>query len=141
MTDFDSKKFRFQSVNITDFETKKKILLKLLPDLVCVRCKSIPRPEGPFKERYSCTKETHTLCGSCKTLKCPCCGGKVTKFPHQIITTLLEDLPYACINYVEGCREILMLDKDLENHENECRYRKIDRPNIFICWMKGLKIK
>lgn len=124
-----------------DFESKKQVLLKILPDLTCVRCKSVPNKGGPRRDRHSCVKQAHTICGACKDKKCPCCGSKVTQTPNPVFVGLIEDLPLACNNYQYGCKEIMGQHDDVREHEIAvCRYRKVttSNANIFKMWMKGI---
>ena len=57
--------------------SKSKELLRLIPDLQCHNCKSVPGPNENQKNRYSCLNEnsSHILCEEHKN-KCPC-GSKV----------------------------------------------------------------
>ena len=57
--------------------SKSKELLRLIPDLQCHNCKSVPGPKENQKNRYLCLNEnaSHILCEEHKT-KCPC-GSKV----------------------------------------------------------------
>ena len=57
--------------------SKSKELLRLIPDLQCHNCKSVPGPNENQKNRYSClnANASHILCEEHKT-KCPC-GSKV----------------------------------------------------------------
>ena len=107
-----------------------------MPDLVCVKCKAVPRPVGPLKERYSCSREAHSFCANCRKSSCRVCGGKVMKIPNRVLTLLLEDMPYACQYFKDGCREIHDLET-LHEHEYDCNYRIVYRPNIFMEWMRA----
>ena len=58
--------------------SKNKELLRLIPDLQCHDCKSVPGPNENQKNRYSCFDASHILCEEHKA-KCPC-GSKVKNF-------------------------------------------------------------
>ena len=58
--------------------SKNKELLRLIPDLQCHDCKSVPGPNENQKNRYSCFDASHILCEEHKA-KCPC-GSKVKIF-------------------------------------------------------------
>ena len=70
------------------FLSKSKELLRLIPDLQCHDCKSVPGPNEKQKNRYSCMDASHILCEEHK-VKCPC-GSKVNKFikPSMFCFTL-----------------------------------------------------
>ena len=108
--------------------SKSKELLRLIPDLQCHNCKSVPGPNENQKNRYSCLNAngSHILCEEHKT-KC-LCGSKVGKSPSPFIAKFLQDLPWMCQNYKTGCREIKMNVEDLEHHQGNCIYRQVFCP-------------
>lgn len=112
---------------MAEFQIKSKQLLKLLPELQCRECKDVPGPEGTKKNRYYCMDESHALCEKHKT-RCPC-GSLVGKKPSPTIAKLLQDLPWMCQNYENGCREIKMDGEELEHHQGECIFRKVFCPD------------
>ena len=63
---------------MSGLHSKSKELLRLIPDLQCHDCKSVPGPNENQKNRYSCIDSSHILCEEHKT-KCPC-GSKVNNF-------------------------------------------------------------
>ena len=109
--------------------SKSKELLRLIPDLQCHNCKSVPGPNENQKNRYSCLNAngSHILCEEHKT-KC-LCGSKVGINPSPLIAKVLQDLPWMCQNYKTGCREIKMNGEDLERHQEKCIYRLVFCPN------------
>ena len=109
------------------FLTKCKQLQKLMPELQCHKCSHVPGPNGKQKNRYSCIDSSHTLCEKHK-IKCPC-GSLVGKSPSPVIAKLLQDLPWMCQNYKNGCREIKMNVEDLKHHQGKCIYRNVFCPN------------
>jgi len=106
--------------------SKSKELLRLIPDLQCHDCKSVPGPNENQKNRYSCVNGSHILCEEHKA-KCPC-GSKVGTTPSPFIAKVLQDLPWMCENYKTGCQEIKMNVEDLEHHQRKCIYRKVFCP-------------
>ena len=110
------------------FLSKHEELLRLIPDLQCYICKNVPGPNGTQTNRYSCFDSSHTLCEEHKT-EC-LCGSKVGKSPSPIIANLLQNLPWMCQNYKNGCREIKMNVKDLDHHQLKCIYRHVFCPRI-----------
>ena len=110
------------------FLSKCEELLKLIPDLQCRKCKNVPGPNGNQKNRYSCIDSSHTLCEEHKN-KC-LCGSKVGKCPSPVIANLLQNLPWMCQNYNNGCREIKMNVEDLDHHQTKCIYRHILCPHV-----------
>ena len=63
--------------------SKSKELLRLIPDLQCHDCKSVPGPNENQKNRYSCVDASHMLCEEHKA-ECPC-GSKVKNFIRPAI--------------------------------------------------------
>ena len=112
------------------FLSKCKQLQKLMPELQCHMCSNVPGPNGKQKNRYSCIDSSHTLCENHK-FKCPC-GSWVGKSPSPVIAKLLQNLPWMCQNYKNGCRQIEMNVVDLDHHQRECAYRKVFCPQI-VC--------
>ena len=110
------------------FLSKCEELLRLIPDLQCHKCKNVPGPNGTQKNRYSCTNSAHTLCEEHKTICL--CGSKVGKSPSPVIANLLQNLPWMCQNYNNGCREIKMNVEDLDHHQGKCIYRNILCPHV-----------
>jgi len=108
--------------------SKSKELLRLIPDLQCHDCKSVPGPNENQKNRYSCVDASHFLCEEHKT-ECPC-GSKVGTTPSPFIAKVLQDLPWMCENYKTGCQEIKMNVEDLEHHQRKCIYRKVFCPTL-----------
>ena len=109
------------------FLSKCEELLKLIPDLQCYKCKNVPGPNGTQTNRYSCFDSSHTLCEEHKT-EC-LCRSKVGKSPSPIIANLLQNLPWMCQNYKNGCREIKMNVEDLGHHQGKCIYRQVFCPH------------
>ena len=89
--------------------------------------------EGPVhtldKDRYSCTDAAHTLCEEHKA-KCPC-GSFVGKIPSPFIAKFLQDKPWMCQNYKNGCLESKMDLVDLEHHRVKCIYRQVFCPRVY----------
>ena len=110
------------------FLSKCDDLLKLIPDLQCHNCKNVPGPNGNQKNRYSCIDAAHTLCEEHRN-EC-LCGSKVVKIPSPVIANLLQNLPWMCQNYRNGCREIKMNVEDLDQHQDQCIYRQAFCPNF-----------
>ena len=110
------------------FLSKCDDLLKLIPDLQCHNCKNVPGPNGNKKNRYSCIDAAHTLCEQHKN-EC-LCGSKVVKIPSPVIANILQNLPWMCQNYRNGCREIKMNVEDLDQHQDQCIYRHAFCPNF-----------
>ena len=93
-----------------------QLLENMIESLTCFQCQAIP---GKNKDkRYSCHKNSHQLCETCKS-KCKC-GSSVMKCPNLIVEKLLQDLPIFCRNYRRNCRQIFHELKDLEEHEKTC---------------------
>ena len=109
------------------FLSKCKQLQKLIPELQCHKCSNVPGPNWKQKNRYSCIDSSHTLCEKHK-FKCPC-GSLVGKSPSPVIAKLLQNLPWMCQNYKNGCREIKINVVDLNHHQGKCIYRKVFCPN------------
>ena len=110
------------------FLSKCDDLLKLIPDLQCHNCKNVPGPDGNKKNRYSCIDAAHTLCEEHRNICL--CGSKVVKIPSSVIANLLQNLPWMCQNYRNGCREIKMNVEDLDQHLDQCIYRQAFCPNF-----------
>ena len=113
--------------------TKCEELLGLISELQCHECKDVPGPNGNQKNRYSCFDASHTLCEEHKK-KCPC-GSKVGKRPSPVIAKLLQNLPWMCQNFKNGCLDSKMNIQDLDHHQNECIYRKVFCPKL-VCKVK-----
>ena len=64
------------------FLSKSQELLRLIPDLQCHGCKSVPGPKDNQKNRYSCMDSSHILCEEHK-VECPC-GSKVKNFIKSV---------------------------------------------------------
>ena len=96
-----------------------QLLENMIEYLKCHKCQAIP---GPNKDkRYSCHKNSHQLCESCRS-KCKC-DSSVMETPNLIVEKLLQDLPVYCRNYRRKCRQICDEVKDLEEHEKICDFR------------------
>ena len=108
------------------FLSKCEAFLTLIPDLQCHFCQNVPGPNN--NNRYSCIDAAHTLCEDHKT-KCPC-GSWVGKSPSPLIAKLLQNLPWVCQNYKNGCRESKIDVKDLDHHEGKCIYRQVFCPRV-----------
>ena len=106
--------------------SKSKELLRLIQDLQCHDCKSVPGPNEKQKNRYSCVDASHILCEEHKA-ECPC-GSTVGTTPSPFIAKVLQDLPWMCQNYKTGCQEIKMNVEDLEHHQRKCIYRQVFCP-------------
>jgi len=106
--------------------SKSQELLRLIPDLLCHHCKSVPGPNENQKNRYSCMDASHILCEEHKHF-CPC-GSQVGTTPSPFIAKVLQDMPWMCQNYKAGCQEIKMNVEDLEHHQRKCIYRKVFCP-------------
>ena len=52
----------------------------------------------------------------------------VGKKPSTAFAKLVEDLPWLCQNYENGCREIKTDGEELEHHQGECIFRKVFCP-------------
>jgi len=118
------------------YRYKCDLLLKHIPDLQCHKCKDVPGPNFlnvDRKSRYFCIDKSHALCENDKT-KCPC-GSVVGKIPSLIVTKLLQDLPWMCQNYKNGCREINKDIEELEHHHENCIFRRVLCP-YFYCSSK-----
>jgi len=116
------------NVAMTNLESKRLELLKILPELQCHECKDVPGPNGYDKNRYSCMKGSHVLCEKHRVKKCPC-GSKIAKKPSSIIAKLLQDLPWMCQNYKNGCREFKMDVEGLDIHHRKCIFRPVFCPD------------
>ena len=114
---------------MANYRAKCQELLRFIPDLQCHKCKDVPGPNRNEKNRYSCVNSSHMLCEKDK-LKCPC-GSLVGKNPSAIIAKLLEDLPWMCQNYKNGCRKIKQNINELEFHQQKCIFRKVYCPHLF----------
>ena len=111
-----------------NYPVKCKELLRFIPDLQCHKCKDVPGPNGNEDNRYSCVDSSHMLCEKDR-FECPC-GSLVGKTPSPIIAKLLEDLPWMCQNYKNGCREIKKNIGELEFHQRKCVFRKVYCPKL-----------
>ena len=95
-----------------------QLLENMIESLKCYKCQAIP---GPNKDkRYSCHKNSHQLCETCRP-KCKC-NSSVMKTPNLIVEKLLQDLPVYCRNYRRNCRQIFDEVKDLEEHQKNCEF-------------------
>ena len=110
------------------FLSKREELLQFIPYLQCYKCKNVPGPNGIQKNRYSCIQASHTLCEEHKN-GCPC-GSFVGNSPSPVIAKLLQNLPWMCQYYMNGCREISMNVEELGHHHGKCIYRPVFCPNI-----------
>ena len=110
------------------FLSKREELLQLIPYLQCHKCRNVPGPNGIQKNRYSCIQASHTLCEEHKN-GCPC-GSFVGNSPSPVIAKLLQNLPWMCQYYMNGCREISMNVEELGHHHGKCIYRPVFCPNI-----------
>ena len=110
------------------FRSKCEALLKIIPDLQCHVCRAVPGPRNNQKHRYFCSNisESHALCHRHADL-CPC-GFPVGGEPSPLVANLLQNFPWMCQNYTNGCREILEAVEDLEHHQGECNFRKVYCP-------------
>ena len=113
---------------MANYRAKCQELLRFIPDLQCHKCKDVPGPNRNEKNRYSCVNSSHMLCEKDK-FKCPC-GSLVGKNPSAIIAKLLEDLPWMCQNYKNGCRKIKQNINELECHQQKCIFRKVYCPHL-----------
>ena len=102
----------------------KALILKLLPQLTCYKCKSIPRADDSYKTGYKCLNpnDFHFICEKCKG-KCPC-NFNVSKKPCELASSLLEMLPFCCKNRKAGCEEILCKE-EMKSHHEECIFEKV----------------
>ena len=107
--------------------SKREELLGLISELQCHECKKVPGPTQ--KDRYSCTDAAHTLCEEHKA-NCPC-GSLVGKIPSPFIAKFLQDKPWMCQNYKNGCLESKMDLVDLEHHRVKCIYRQVFCPRVY----------
>ena len=110
------------------FLSKREELLQFIPYLQCYKCKNVPGPNGIQKNRYSCIQASHTLCEEHKN-GCPC-GSFVGNSPSPVIAKLLQNLPWMCQYYMNGCSEISMNVEELGHHHGKCIYRPVFCPNI-----------
>ena len=138
---------RFRAVVVDEQGRRKEDLLKIIQDLQCFKCKKVPRPYGNQSKRYLCEK-SHSLCIRHKKYKvegnyfwlerfekkCPC-GSLVEKKSSKSIAKKLQNLPWMCQNYKNGCREIKMDAEELEHHERKCIFRQVFCPH----WHKFCK--
>ena len=69
---------------------------------------------------------SHVLCEKHKN-RCPC-GSLVGQVPSSFITEVLQNMPWMCQNYKNGCHEIKMNPEDLECHQRGCIYRLVFCP-------------
>ena len=109
----------------SEFQIKSEILRNLATELMCHNCKNIPNPYANGKNRYQCTEHGQYLCEDCKN-KSVC---KTYSKPSPGIAKLLDDLPWFCCNFVNGCKGI-MWEKHLKEHQRNCFYRLVSCPNI-----------
>ena len=119
------------------FLSKREELLQFIPYLQCHKCKNVPGPKGSQKNRYSCIQASHTLCEEHKN-ECPC-GSFVGNSPSPVIAKLLQNLPWMCQHYMNGCREISMNVEELEHHHGKCIYRPVFCPNI-ACQVQNVNV-
>ena len=95
-----------------------QLLENMIESLTCYNCRAIP---GKNKDkRYSCHKNSHQLCETCKS-KCKC-ESSVMETPNLIVEKLLQYLPIYCQNYRRECRQIFHEVKDLDEHEKTCNF-------------------
>ena len=119
--------FKSEERNVLIMASKHEELLGLISELQCYECKNVPGPNVNQNNRYSCTDSAHTLCEEHKN-NCPC-GSLVGKSPSPIMAKLLQNLPWMCQNYKNGCCESKMNREDLEHHQEKCIYRLVVCPN------------
>ena len=111
-----------QKVEKFEFDGFKKLL-------ICSECDNPPRPGTTI---YSCTdrgdKCAYILCDDCR-YKGQCdCGWRPSK--DSILTQLVSFIKlYNCINLKHGCQEELEA-KDLEAHEQICKFRNVNCPML-----------
>ena len=102
----------------------------LLPILKCKICLNI------LLNPYDCSKCGNTFCFNCinklKQLNknCPfgCVDYEISPSSFAI-KKFLEQLKFSCANKDNGCNEIINYN-NLENHDNNCKFREIICPNI-----------
>ena len=110
------------------FLSKREELLQFIPYLQCYKCKNVPGPNGIQKNRYSCIHASHILCEEHKN-ECSC-GSFASNSPSPLIAKLLQNLPWMCQYYMNGCSEISMNVEELGHHHGKCIYRSVFCPNI-----------
>lgn len=108
-------------------ESKRQILEEIIPTLICSKCKKPPGPEKETNQRFNCVKNGHALCHTCKA-ECHC-GSQVSEAPSQLYVDMLKILPWYCVNYSEGCREIFTESSNYQKHMKTCPCRSV--PCIF----------
>jgi len=112
----------------SSFEFKRKSLENVIENLLCHKCKAVPRPIEKQKNQYACLN-AHQLCEECKS-ECDC-GSQVGNLPNPLIHQILKDLPIYCRHYKTGCRQMFKQVKELEDHQLDCVYRQVYCPSIF----------
>ena len=100
--------------------SKQVNLEELIPTLQCFKCKAVPGPEEGKKDRFNCFNESHVLCNACKS-KCSC-GSEVCKKPSQAIEKMVDQIPWICQNYKNGCRESRQQIEELKIHQIGCLF-------------------
>ena len=128
---FDSKEDQKETKGIPlsrliDLEKQEK----LLPILKCKICENI------LLNPYDCSKCGNTFCFNCinklKKLNKNCpfgCSDYEISPSSLAIKKFLENLKFNCLNKDNGCNEIINYN-DLENHDNNCKFRETICPNI-----------
>jgi len=122
---------------MAEFRAKCGELLRFIPDLQCRKCKGVPGPNGVERNRYMCLA-SHALCEKDKA-KCPC-GAAVGENPSPMVAKMLENLPWMCKHYEQGCREMKTDAEDLEHHQQKCIYRLVFCPDPH-CEREKVKFK
>lgn len=107
-------------------DLKRKMVEEYIPLLQCYDCKDVPGPSKEKRNRYNCVNESHVLCEKCKD-RCPC-GSEVGKKPLPIVAKNLEQLPWMCCYFENGCRQSTFQEEELESHKRNCEYRKVYCP-------------
>lgn len=108
-----------------DFQMKSEILRNLMTELLCHNCKNAPIPYANGSNRYQCTEHGQYLCEDCKNKSICSTSSK----PSPIVAKLLDDLPWFCCNFVNGCKEV-MWEKYLKEHQQNCPFRVVPCPQI-----------
>lgn len=109
----------------SEFQTKSDILRNLVTELMCHNCKAVPSPFANGSNRYQCEDHAQYLCEDCKT-QSVC---KTVSRPSPGIAKLINDLPWFCCNFTNGCKEI-MWEKYLKEHQQNCKFRLVTCPQI-----------
>ena len=62
---------RFRAIAVAEQECRKEELLRIIQDLQCFKCKTVPEPIGDQSKHYLCLNPVHSLCEKHKE-QCPC---------------------------------------------------------------------